>query len=82
MRSLDPRSPSINRLALVPLLATAAVAAHAQTFLDNARVTSVDPQYDNVRVPRQECSNRLITEPRGNGEREYGGPSSAVWRVL
>ncbi len=60
-------------LALFPLLATAAVAAHAQPYLDNARVTSVDPQYESVRVPRQECHNRWISEPRRNDRREYGG---------
>ncbi len=63
----------MKRLALVPLLATAAVAAHAQTYLDNARVTSVDPQYESVRVPRQECSDRWISESRRGGGHEYGG---------
>ena len=63
----------MNRLALVPLLATVAVAAHAQPYLDNARVTSVEPQYENVRVPRQECSNQWVSEPRRGGGRDYGG---------
>ena len=64
----------MKRFALTTLLATAAVAAHAgQTYLDNARVTNVDPQYENVRVPRQECSNRWVSEPRRSGGREYGG---------
>ena len=63
----------MKRLALVPLLATAAIAAHAQPYLDNARVTSVDPQYENVRLPRQECNDRWISEPRRSGGREYGG---------
>ena len=73
MRSPPTKGVSVKRLALVPLLATAAVAAHAQTYLDNARVASVDPQYESVRVPRQECSNRWISEPRRSGGREYGG---------
>ena len=64
----------MKRLVLIPLLATAAVAAHAQTYLDNARVSSVEPQYESVRAPRQECSNRWVSEPRrGRGERDYGG---------
>ena len=63
----------MKRLVLLPLLATAAVAAHAQTYLDNARVSSVEPQYENVRVPRQECSSQWISEPRRGGERDYGG---------
>ena len=63
----------MKRLALIPFLATAAVAAHAQTYLDNARVSSVEPQYESVRVPRQECSNQWVSEPRRDGGRDYGG---------
>jgi uncharacterized protein YcfJ len=63
----------MKRVALIPLLATAAVAAHAQTYLDNARVTNVEPQYESVRVPRQECSNQWVSEPRRSGGRDYGG---------
>ena len=63
----------MNRLVLVPLLATAAVAAHAETYVDNARVTAVDPQYEQVRVPRQECSRQWVNEPRRSGDRDYGG---------
>jgi uncharacterized protein YcfJ len=62
----------MKRLALIPLLA-AAVSAHAQTYLDNARVSSVEPQYENVRVPRQECSSQWISEPRRRGGRDPGG---------
>ncbi len=63
----------MKRLALIPLLAAAAVAAQAQTYFDNARVSSVEPQYENVRVPRQECSRQWISEPRRHGERDHGG---------
>jgi len=34
---------------------------------------SVDPQYESVRVPRQECSNQWVGEPRRGGGRDYGG---------
>lgn len=73
MRSPQTKGVFVNRLALVPLLATATFVAHAQPYLDKARVTSVDPQFESVRVPRQECSNRWISEPRRSGGREYGG---------
>ncbi|MEP6875245.1 MAG: glycine zipper 2TM domain-containing protein [Burkholderiales bacterium] len=63
----------MKHLALIPLLATAAVAAHAQTYLDNARVSSVEPQYESVRAPRQECSNQWVSEARRGGGRDYGG---------
>lgn len=63
----------MKRLVLIPLLAAAAVSAHAQTYLDNARVSNVEPQYENVRVPRQECSNQWVSEPRRSGGRDYGG---------
>jgi uncharacterized protein YcfJ len=63
----------MKRLALIPLLAVAAVSAHAQTYLDNARVSNVEPQYETVRVPRQECSSQWISEPRHRDQRDYGG---------
>jgi uncharacterized protein YcfJ len=63
----------MKRLALVPLLATAAFTAHAQSWVDNARVTGVEPQMETIRVPRQDCSNRWISEPRRSGGRDYGG---------
>lgn len=47
------------------------------TFTDNARVRGVDPQYENVSVPRNECRSQWINEDRrgvsdGQG-RNYGG---------
>ena len=63
----------MKRLALVPLLATAAVGLHAETYIDSARVRSVDPQYESVSVPREECSSQWINEPRRTGGRDYGG---------
>ncbi|MDQ6685035.1 MAG: glycine zipper 2TM domain-containing protein [Pseudomonadota bacterium] len=59
--------------ALVPLLATAAFAAQAQPYLDNARVTGVEPQVESFRAPRQECQNQWISEPRRGERRNYGG---------
>ncbi len=76
----------MKRAALLALLAAGAVVAQAQpltqspTFVDRARVQSVEPQYDNVAVPRQECASQWVNEARplaggygynnGNG---YGG---------
>lgn len=63
----------MKRLALVSLLATAVVGLHAETYIDRARVRSVDPQYESVNVPREECSSRWIQETRRTDGREYGG---------
>lgn len=65
----------MKRFALVALLATGAVGLHAETYIDNARVTSADPQYENVTVPRQECSSHWVNEvqPAGGGQHQYGG---------
>lgn len=66
----------MKRIALLTLLATGASAALAQTagFVDRARVLGVEPQYESVQVPRNECSSQWVTEARpvagGNG---YGG---------
>lgn len=57
------------------LLAAAITGVQAQTFMDRARVRSVDPQYENVSVPRNECSSRWVNETRqvaGIGQ-QYGG---------
>ena len=64
----------MKRFALVCLLATGALAVHAETFLDNARVRAVEPQYENVSTPRQECSTQVINEQRPvGGGQNYGG---------
>jgi uncharacterized protein YcfJ len=65
----------MKRLALLPLLATAAFGLHAETWFDHARVRSVEPQYENVTVPRQECSRQVVNEVRqtGGGGTNYGG---------
>ncbi len=65
----------MKRLSLFCLLATGVIGLHAETFIDNARVRSVDPQYENVAVPRNECSSRWVNETRqvaGFGQ-QYGG---------
>ena len=67
----------MKRLAIASLLAAAAVGVQAETFIDNARVRSVDPQYENISVPRNECTSQWISEPRRiNGQQgiqQYGG---------
>ena len=64
----------MNRLILLPLLATTALAVHAETYVDNARVRSVQPQYESVAVPRQECTNQWVNETRRiEGPHSYGG---------
>src|SRR4051812_35901527 len=54
----------MKRAVLLTLLASAGIAAQADTFVDNARVRSVDPQYENVQVPRNECSTQQVIEQR------------------
>lgn len=65
----------MNRSALYVLLAsaTAAFGAQANTYADNARVIGVEPQYENVSVPRQECRRDWVSEERTTGRRNYGG---------
>lgn len=60
-------------LALIATACAAIGAAHADTFVDNARVRNVEPQYESVAVPRQECANQLVTETRRTNSRDYGG---------
>ena len=57
------------------LLAASITGVQAETYMDRARVRSVDPQYENVAVPRNECSSRWVNETRrvGGGGQQYGG---------
>jgi uncharacterized protein YcfJ len=51
---------------LIALLATAGATAHAQgqSFVDRARVQNVEPQYETVQVPREECGSQWVTDQR------------------
>ncbi|GAB3647656.1 glycine zipper 2TM domain-containing protein [Ramlibacter alkalitolerans] len=68
----------MKRTALAPalLLATlAAATAQAQSFTDQARVRAVEPQYEVVQTPRQECTSQWVQEqPRAAAPSGgYGG---------
>src|SRR3954470_17971818 len=65
----------MKRIAILALAATGAIAAQAQTFVDRARVQSVQPQYESVQVPRQECASQFVQDAPQvvGGERGYGG---------
>ena len=64
----------MKRLAIVGLLAAGVAGAQAESFIDHARVRSVDPQYENVTIPRNECTSQWVSEPRRvAGDRNYGG---------
>ena len=76
----------MKRAAILALFATAAAAAavqaqpqfqphlQPQSFVDRARVQSVEPQYENVAVPRQECRSQWVDEARSSvGANGYGG---------
>lgn len=68
----------MKRLLIASLLATGLLGAQAQTYTDNARVRSAEPQFENFNVPRNECSSHWINErnSRRNDEpqsRQYGG---------
>lgn len=59
---------------LVPLLAATALAAQADSYVDTARVRSVQPQYESISVPRQHCTHGwLQDEHRVESDRGYGG---------
>ena len=67
----------MKRLVIASLCAGALLGAHAETYTDNARVRSADPQYENINVPRNECSSHWINESGNRSgysqDRQYGG---------
>lgn len=71
----------MKRIVITSLFASALLGAQAQTFTDSARVRSAEPQYENISVPRNECSSHWVPENGGrinaqrqtSQERQYGG---------
>lgn len=70
----------MKRLIIASLFASALLGAQAETYTDHARVRGAEPQYENINVPRKECSSRWVEErdnhgyERQNGQdRKYGG---------
>lgn len=65
------------RLALVAVAAATLASAHAETWMENARVRSVAPQYENVTVPRNECSTQTVNQVQRVDQpgvaQQYGG---------
>src|SRR5207244_240081 len=65
---------SMKRSAILCLITLLAAGAQAQTFDDVARVRNVNPQYENVSVPRNECTSQWVTEQQPvAASRNYGG---------
>jgi uncharacterized protein YcfJ len=65
----------MKRPALLALAVAGSFAAQAQGFVDRARVQRVEPQYESVQVPRQECTTQIVNEaqPVAGGGGGYGG---------
>lgn len=64
----------MKRLALLALLAAGGAAVQAQEFVDQARVRNVEPQYESVQVPRNECTSQWVHETRTvEAPRNYTG---------
>ena len=64
----------MKRSAILCLTALLAAGVQAQTFYDTARVRTVNPQYENVSVPRNECTSQWVTEQQPvAASRNYGG---------
>ncbi len=67
----------MKRLVITLVCTAGAFAAQADTFFDNARVRSAEPQYENVSTPREQCRTDWVTPPQrysGNGS-NYGSPN-------
>lgn len=68
----------MKRLVIASLLTTGLLGAQAETYTDQARVRSAEPQFENFNVPRNECSSHWVTERSGRRspepqDRGYGG---------
>lgn len=64
----------MKRSAILCLTTLLAAGVQAQTFNDTARVRAANPQYENVSVPRNECTSQWVTEQQPvAASRNYGG---------
>lgn len=63
----------MKRLALATVLSAAALAAQAEPFYDQARVRGVEPRYETVNVPREECSRHWVSERHSVGPQHNPG---------
>ncbi|MBI5277471.1 MAG: glycine zipper 2TM domain-containing protein [Burkholderiales bacterium] len=68
----------MKRTILFAAAAAASFAAAAQpgpSFVDRARVSAVEPQYETVQLPREECGSQWVTEQRAvpSNNPSYGG---------
>lgn len=64
----------MKRSAILCLTTLLAAGAQAQTFNDTARVRNVEPRYENISVPRNECTSQWVTEQQPvAASRNYGG---------
>ena len=74
----QPKELYMKRVVIASLFITTLLGAQAATFSDNARVRSAEPQYENINVPRNECTSQWINEPVGATPQstqtpQYGG---------
>ena len=64
----------MKRSAIIFLSVLIVTGVQAQTFNDTARVRIATAQYENVSVPRNECTNQWVTEQQPvASSRNYGG---------
>jgi uncharacterized protein YcfJ len=64
----------MKKLVLASMLAAVVGSSFADTYFDEARVRGVEPRYESVAVPRQECAKQVVMEvQRVDAGRDYGG---------
>lgn len=68
----------MKRLIIASMFAAGFIGANAETYNDNARVRNAEPQYENIQVPRKECSSQWVDERHSRfdeqpQDRRYGG---------
>jgi len=74
----------LSLIATFTTLAACAAAAQADPFFDHARVRGVEPQYERVQMPREECRSewmrdtRVVAAPHNYGGAVIGGVTGAI----
>jgi uncharacterized protein YcfJ len=69
----QPKELFMKRLIIASLFASALLGAQAEVYTDSARVRSAEPQYENINVPRNECTSHWVEERGGRGDYDRQG---------
>ncbi len=62
----------MKRIVIASFFATTLLGVQAESFSDNARVLRAEPMFENISVPRNECTTHWVHDRGPRPEADYG----------